>query len=73
MECGVPLNTRGSFQDDERKKSNGNVCCRVSTINLPKPTDEVTDDYADVDAVYNQIHDDTRASEIFCSQRTGYR
>ena len=64
LKCDVPVNVR-TFIEDERKKSNGNVCCRIATINLQSDDDVIrSDQNAELEASF-----ETRV----CNQRSGYR
>ena len=60
LKC-FPIGTR-TFIEDERKKSNGNVCCRIAatkSLNLQ------------ADPTLNQIQNDEPTR--ICNQRQGYR
>ena len=64
LKCDLPVNVR-TFIEDERKKSNGNVCCRIATINLQSDDDVIrSDQNAELEASF-----ETRV----CNQRPGYR
>ena len=64
LKCDLPVDLR-TFIEDERKKSNGNVCCRIATINLQSDDDVIrSDQNAELEATF-----ETRV----CNQRPGYR
>ena len=73
-QCSTPISKGFGvryFQDDERKKYNGNVCCRVVKIST------IVEDELNVDneALARQDYeedDDTNIKERYCNQRDGY-
>ena len=64
LKCS-PIGTR-TFIEDEREKSNGNVCCRIATIDSLN---------LQVDNAINRIRSDEPRDEPtrICNQRQGYR
>ena len=61
-----------TFVENERKKSNGNVCCRSSvSVRSEDDYEYETDDYETDDK--NNIDYDRESKKTYCSQRSGYR
>ena len=62
-----------TFVENERKKSNGNVCCRSSLFAVRSEDDYEyeTDEYDTDDN--NNINSATESKKSYCSQRSGYR
>ena len=61
-----------TFVENERKKSNGNVCCRSSvSVRSEDDYEYETDEYDTDDN--NNINSDTESEKSYCSQRSGYR
>ena len=63
LQCDIPIDTR-TFIEDERKKSNGNVCCRIATLGSHN---------IQPDSTLNRIGNDETPSTNVCNQRPGYR
>ena len=62
-----------TFVENERKKSNGNVCCR-SSVSVRSEDDDYEyekDEYESDDN--NDIDYDTESKKSYCSERSGYR
>ena len=62
-----------TFVENERKKSNGNVCCR-SSLSVRSEDDDYeyeTDEYETDDK--DNIDYDRESKKTYCSQRSGYR
>lgn len=61
-----------TFIENERKKSNGNVCCRSSvSVRSEDDYEYDIDEYETDDN--NYVNSDTESKKSYCSERSGYR
>ena len=61
-----------TFVENERKKSNGNVCCRSSvSVRSEDDYEYDIDEYETDDN--NYVNSDTESKKSYCSERSGYR